>query len=494
MTPRRYRGAVSSAQRPAARRLALSAAVAVVLLGAGTLGAAQLGSAADDLDRTTPRARCGDEPLRETGMQGRVPLAEYTSGRALEGYQCHTVEVAHQGTSGGFKVERYTDRSGHTCAYYDSTLLFPRDVLFNAVQGLGVITLDMTDPSEPVQTATLTSPAMLSPHESLLVNKKRGIRAAVLGNPAQNIGVVDLYDVGTDCRHPELLSSSRQAAYGHESGFAPDGRTFWVAGTGGGNLTAVDISDPRNPVQVFEQTGVGYHGLRFSPDGRTMYVASISGTEGAMDVSGLRVLDVSEVQDRKPDPEVRIVTDLTWKTVSIPQSAEPFTRDGRSYLLETDEYADYQGDQEIGAARIIDIQDVRRPQVVSDLRLEVHEAGFGGGGDQALDPGALVPVQGYAAHYCSVPYAKDPRIVACSMILSGLRILDISDLRHPREVAYFNRPVLPGTSTVQPTAVGAFAMSRPAWDVRRRQVWYSDGNSGFYVVGLRGRAAKLLRR
>ena len=97
-------------------------------------------------------------------------------------------------------------------------------MLFNAVEGLGVIALDMTDPRNPVQTATLTSPAMLSPHESLLVNKKRGILAAVLGNPATNLGIVDLYDVGADCRSPELLSSTRSAAFGHESGFARDGK------------------------------------------------------------------------------------------------------------------------------------------------------------------------------------------------------------------------------------------------------------------------------
>lgn len=459
------------------------------------LGATQLGTAADQVSRgATPQARCTSPQDRpEPGAQGRVALADYLTGGALEGYQCNAVQVAQQGTSGGFKVERYTDRTGRTCAFYDSTLLFPRDVLFNAVEGLGVVVLDMTDPRNPVQTATLTSPAMLSPHESLLVNKRRGILAAVLGNPNTNIGIVDLYDVRRDCRRPRLLSSTRSAQFGHESGFAPDGRTFWVAGTGGGNLTAVDISDPRNPETVFEQTGVRYHGLRLSRDGRTLYVADTGGSEGAMDTAGLRIVDVSQVQDRKADPRVRVLSHTTWRTVSIPQSAEPFTRGGRRYLLETDEFADYRGDQEIGAARIIDIQDPRRPRVVSDLRLEVHETPFGQG-EQALDPGALVPVQGYAAHYCSVPYPRNPKLVACSMILSGLRIFDISDLARPREVAYFNRPVLPGSGTVQPTAAGAFAMARPAWDVERRHVWYSDGNSGFYVVGLRGPARKLLRR
>jgi hypothetical protein len=147
----------------------------------------------------------------------------------------------------------------------------------------------------------------------------------------------------------------------------------------------------------------------------------------------------------------------------------------------------------VGAARIIDRNDRKHPTVVSNLRLQVHQPSVHDG-EQRSDPGASIPVQGYAAHYCSVPYRNDPKIVACSMILSGLRLFDISDLEHPVEVGYFNRPILPGSSTLNPTAEGAFAMSQPEWDVRRKQVWYTDGNSGFYVVGLRGGTGQLLKR
>ena len=476
---------------PAVRRLL--AALVVVALSAAGLAWVQASAESPRLPSATPQARCqGPDDRLETGRQGRVPLADYTNLRYLRGYQCNTVQVAQQGASGGFKVLRYRDRTGRVCAFYDSTLLFPRDVLFNATQGLGVVVLDMTDPSKPRKTAQLTTTAMLSPHESLLVNQRRGILAAVLGNPATNVGVVDLYDVRTDCRHPRLLSSSRRAAYGHESGFAPDGRTFWVAGAGGQNLTAVDITRPRQPRKIFEQTGVNYHGLRFSKDGRTMYVANLGTQQGPVETVGLRVLDVSAIQDRRRDPKVRVVSDLTWGTVSLPQVAEPFTRNGRPYLLEVDEYSDFSGDRAIGAARIIDIADPRRPKVVSDLRLAVHQPA--NQQSQTLDPGAAIPVQGYAGHYCSVPYPTNPKIVACSMIVSGLRLFDISDLEHPREIGYFNRPILLGSKTVNPTAAGAFAMSQPAWDVERRQVWYSDGNSGFYVVGLRGGIGRLLRR
>jgi hypothetical protein len=125
------------------------------------------------------------------------------------------------------------------------------------------------------------------------------------------------------------------------------------------------------------------------------------------------------------------------------------------------------------------------------MRLAVHQPGARRG-TQQLDPGAAIPVQGYAGHYCSVPYRNNPRIVACSMILSGLRIFDISNPERPREVAYFNRPTMPGSKTVNPTALGGFAMSQPAWDVQRKSIWYTDGNSGFYVVKLAGGVQRLL--
>ena len=43
-------------------------------------------------------------------------------------------------------------------------------------------------------------------------------------------------------------------------------------------------------------------------------------------------------------------------------------------------------------------------------------------------------MQGYAGHYCSVPKRRAPNLVGCSMILSGLRVFDIRDVRNPKEV------------------------------------------------------------
>ena len=64
----------------------------------------------------------------------------------------------------------------------------------------------MSNPAKPVLTERLITPAMLSPHESLVVSKERGMLAAVLGNPAFYPGVVDVYDISEDCRHPVFKS------------------------------------------------------------------------------------------------------------------------------------------------------------------------------------------------------------------------------------------------------------------------------------------------
>lgn len=449
-----------------------------------------------------PAAHCGPGSRPETSIQGRVPAADYASGRASRGYLCNTATVGHLGRAGGFKTLRYTDATGRTCAYYDSSLLIGRDVIGNALtgSGQGVIAVDMTDPRHPVRTASLVTPTMLSPHESLLVNQRRGLLIAEMGTAATLPGLLEIYDVASDCRHPKRLSTTYSALFGHESGMAPDGMTYYASGTVLG-LAAIDISDPRHPRTIFQQFGVQYHGMRLSDDGRTLYAAHI-GTPGpgGLAGAGLRILDVSQIQERVPHPRVSTLSDLTWHGVSIPQVAQPFRRGGHRYLLEVDEFVDLVSNfakdldlrhRPVGAARIINVDDPRHPFVVSDIRLAVHEPAAHAG-EQWNDPGASFPAQGYAAHYCSLPTRNNPRIAGCSMILSGLRLFDIRDVRHPREIAYFNRPAV----KAKPLTIlgrGSYAMSQPAWDPARGEVWFTDVNTGFWVVRLTNGVARLLR-
>jgi hypothetical protein len=377
--------------------------------------------------------------------------------------------AGYEGGAGGYKVFRYIDARGHECAYYDSTLLFPVN-LFGADLP-GVFVLDMTDPAHPVRTATLVTPAMLSPHESLSFNATRGLLAAGLGNPTTYPGIVDIYDVSSDCRYPVLKSSTPFGILGHEGNFSPDGNTLWISGTGGPTLTAIDVTNPMLPAHLLTITDVSVHGMNISDDGNRLYYADL-------DRSGLRILDVSQVQARVADPQVTEVSHLTWDTVSTPQNAIPVTIGRHKFLVEVDEFSRGLGQgtvsAPVGAARIIDIDDDTAPAVVSNLRLEVHmddnvEAIKG-------DDGGSNFLQGYTGHYCGVPQRDEPGIVACSFILSGLRVFDVRDPYHPKEIAYFNAPV----NTTRGTT--SYAMSAPTFAPDRGEVWYSDGNSGFYNV------------
>jgi hypothetical protein len=425
----------------------------------------------------TPEAQCGPGSRPETGIQGRVPRSDHESGRAAKGYTCNTELVGSytkpspQGSVGGFKVERYVDAAGHDCAYYDSTLLFPTS-LIDTESGVNV--LDMSDPENPVLTDKLVTPAMLSPHESLVVNSKRGLLAAVLGNPSTYPGMIDVYDISEDCRHPVLRASAPTGILGHESGMAPDGRTFYSASPGSETLVAVDISNPSTPVPLW----VGpydSHGLSISNDGNRAYVAGTG--------SGLIILDTSEIQARVANPQVREITRLTWKSMSIPQNAIPVTIDGHPYVVEIDEFG---AQSEVGAGRIIDISDETNPRVVSNLRLAVHQPeNFAA---QADDPQAQLPLQGYAGHYCNVPSRVDPGIVACSMILSGLRVFDIRDPLNPREIAYFNAPI--GSRVTPGFEASNWAMSSPSFVSERGEIWYSDGFQGFFAVRLTNQASE----
>src|SRR5579864_525481 len=212
----------------------------------------------------TPQLGCDSQSLPETGVQGRVPKAEVDSGRAAKGYTCNTALVGQQGNTGGFRVERYIDAAGHECAFYDSTLLFPTNLKNGASSEIGVYVLDMTDHSHPVFTTNLTTPAMLSPHESLRLNQKRGLRGADMGYPTFNPGFVDVYDVSKDCRHPGLDSSTPLGILGHESAFSPDGTVFYVSSTGGHTLAAVDLTNPQAPSVLWTTTAYDAHGMSVS--------------------------------------------------------------------------------------------------------------------------------------------------------------------------------------------------------------------------------------
>jgi hypothetical protein len=373
------------------------------------------------------------------------------------GYYCNARLVSHLDSGGGYRVERYTDRHGHTCAYYDSGLQVVHP-LFAAVK-----VVDLTDSAHPHLVRTLTTPGMLNAHEGLRLNQKRGLLAAQTATIATSPGTLDIYSVAEDCRAPQLKASALLGLLGHESAFAPDGNTFWVS-SNGRMLAAVDVRDPSHPSVVFVTYTITPHGLSVSDDGNTLFMA------GGVAPGGLVILDVSQVQQRKAAPTVKVLSELTWPEMSIPQNATPFRSRGHTYVLETDEFGG--GNNPVGAARIINVDNLRHPRPVSHLRLAVNNRN-----DNT-----------YTAHYCTLPSRIDPAIVACGFLGSGLRVFDVRDVAHPREVAYANVTDLPPGTSVLPDATTDSRLSNvysaPAYDPQRHEIWYTDAARGLMVIRL----------
>ena len=125
-------------QQDSHQRRAAGMRLVVVALGlalaTSAFGLWPSSAATDPFPVALAKPACGPGALRETGRDGRVPTADYDSGRYRKGYRCNTELVSRQGDTGGFKVERYVDDAGRVCAFYDSTLLFPKDVLMQAAR------------------------------------------------------------------------------------------------------------------------------------------------------------------------------------------------------------------------------------------------------------------------------------------------------------------------------------------------------------------------
>ncbi len=155
------------------------------------------------------------------------------------------------------------------------------------------------------------------------LNTERGLLVAVNGSPATAPGGLDVYDVTQDCRRPGAAQRARPVGIlGHESGFSPDGLTYWAASyVQGDNATLTGHRPHRPGAAAASSTSTDYvlHGMSVSDDGMRLYGADQSSRPG------LQVLDVSDVQLRRPNPQVRPVSFTSWPQVSIPQYAEAVT-------------------------------------------------------------------------------------------------------------------------------------------------------------------------
>ena len=442
------------------------------------------GQSAPVFEGPVPRADCGPGSRPETGLQGQVPLADRESGRSSQGYICNLDLLGRYGLAEGFEGAEWQMTAYGHCAYYDTRLS-------GRQERRGTIVVDVSDPAHPTYSTNLTTGAMLDPWESLKVNQARGLLAGVFVADVQGAAIFDLYDVKTDCAHPKLLASIPVNGLGHEGEWAPDGKTYYATGLNS-MVTAIDVADPKSPkpITAFFVPSV-IHGLGVSDDGRRLYLAHVNpdvatmfvdGRPNSSAANGLGIYDVSEIQARKQAPQVSLVGTTLWTDGQAGQHAIPFSTAGRPHVLFVDEASR-------GAARIIDIADETRPRVVTKLKTEIQmPENLGLANRDTRRPpkenhGRVPGAFGYDAHYCNIDRPVDPTIAACSEFQSGLRVFDIRDVHHPKEIAYFNPG---GDGNAAPGGFGGtysgFTSAQPRIIPERGEIWFTDQDRGFYVV------------
>ena len=525
--------------RNSRRREWTGAALKGIVIGLSFAGVV----AADDDDRrserngpiplTVPKAKCGPNDHPETALQGQVPAAMRASG--FKGFNCNLELVGQvRGNGANWQTTQFTVRSRDEnddegdrdqqggdarkiCGYHGTAsprLSGPGRTQF------GVPVIDLTDPRRPSTTAYLTTSSMLDPWESLKVNERRQLLSADNGQNGGGGPEIDVYDLSDDCSHPQLLASAPVGTgndggivlpftpIGHEGSFAPDGLTYYVGDTTNRSYHAIDVSDPSRPKMIasfdMRTIGLASHGLSISEDGKRAYVVTPALPAGIATTprNGFVILDTSEVQARKPNAQMHVVSQFLFVDGSVSQHTIPVSIKGKPFIIHVDEggsggifFTGWQAACTAGLPlfpmpRIVDISDEKNPRQVSRIMLETH--------DPANCASVLPDLVGlsiftYGSHYCSVDNKRDATTLACGFFNSGIRVFDIRDPVRPKEIAYYNPA---GTTTLSSGSNHPLGNNwrpgGPDWcsaqvhlDAKRGTLWSTCQDNGVLVLKFR---------
>ena len=489
-----------------------TAALAGLLLSASIASAQAISS--DGFPASVPKAICGPGDHTESGLQGETTEQERFSGDSETAYNCNLELVGQEPQDtylGGYSQDgpAYYD----VCAYYGTD--------HGPTTGQGIKVIDASDPQHPQVTANLTdSPAALLPHETVHTNARtRILVAGQSGGP--NFAVYDI----SDCRHPVLKSSiNLPGSSGHMGEFAPDGMTYYLSQNPccsgiGGPLYIVDLTDPSNAKQLptWDFLGDGRpHSLNVNPqgfapgvpEGTRAYMGqgrSFPFTDGR---DGLVITDVSDYQFRRPNPQIRIISTLFWPDQGTAESMIPVKIKGHPYIISTDEAggaggsdgwagACARGASAFGYSQIIDVADETHPKIISKLRLEVSDPANCSAllaetppDAPGTAPGTNLPAisgtTNYSEEACVPDNPKDVKLLECSFQNGGLRVFDVRDPTHPKEIAYW-KPGAVRTKVLPASGSWATGVDRTVDKIAHWVRWVVPGQGNGNENGNRNR-------
>lgn len=460
----------------------------------------------------------------EPGLQGQISIIEQLNGSSAKGYR-KGLRLVGQNTIMN-RGANFSMAWLDSCAYVTTTspgqIFGPSsspylDPQFDPLNGMAVI--DASDAANPKLLKIMQSPAMLAPHESIQANQARHIIVATRGGGT----AFDVYEA-TDCRNPVLKASitiglglgpiTLPAAvpglgttldqglvfFGHALCMTDDGLTAYATSSAQSNAV-IDLADLANPrlIQLFAPAA---HDCGTSPDGKRLYLATFGFVSAGLGIpngpavgqNGMLIVDTTSIQDRTVASAPLLfglappmVSFLGWTNVldgeapsAGSHTARWFRNGGRTYLYSSDEWPTA-GVCPWSHSRIIDITDETHPVVVSNIQLEVDQL--------ANCPITVADNANYSAHYVGFDDVNNATTLFTTNYTAGLRVWDIHDPAHPREIAYYHPVPNPNTPTVPFS--GEFGSSGSLWDavptyVRYRpesgQIWIASYSAGFQIL------------
>jgi hypothetical protein len=461
------------------------------------------------------KAQCGPGDKQETGLQGQVPVSAQVGG--FKGFNCNleatsaTPSVRGEGLFGMFALMH--DKSGHTCGYTGGAFL----------DSFGTSVVDLTDPKNAVETAVLMTPGIINPGESLRVNEARGLLAASYYNNVPSTDDVnhglDVYDVATDCRHPQLLASTTQLTFsmdggvttqrilGHEGWFAPDGLTYYVGDVTNSLIHAVDIFDPTKPkmLDTYQHPSYvagspsqgGVHGGSTTADGNRSYIVSLADTRsggGAVPQTGawhggFAVVDTSEIQARKPGGKMKFLSEGVTRDLVFQQHTIPVTIGGNKYVFVLGEGGGGQvnkagiraacatGVIPFATSQLFSLADETNPLLINKTMLEAQDPKNCSQIMPEIDANADAIGFLYDVHHCAVDNRDNATTLACGNFYGGIRVFDIRDPQRFSEIAYFVPPAKSGAPK--------WCASVPILDVKTSSVYSWCADSGVLALKFR---------
>jgi hypothetical protein len=480
----------------------------------------------------TPSCRPGDRT--EQGVDGQLTTAERSSGASTKAYNCNLAIVGqYQGQGAGHQLMWY----GH-CAYVTTEGFEAGQRGVPPLIHPGIQVLDVSDMRHLRYVTNLDDPATLYDWEDGSVNPER----ALLGSAESWMGAgpqpaVSFYDLH-DCAHPKRLSSEQVSdpeLVAHAGNFAPDGKTYWIASFNKFRLYAIDVSDPRHPKELidwdFPNNQAGGNGAKqlchrislnqFTVDGHPPGTLLFCGVVGRMlhpgdfkSGNGLVIYDVSQVQERKPHPVIKVISSLYWVNGDIGIQPDLAFIHGKPYLGVGDEcgsggcaypkaamQACAAGLPPNGMERLINISDLKKPKLASLLMLGVDDPK-----NCKLTENDITGTMGgygYSVHDCTFDNPRDAKLLACSGHQAGVRVFDVADPYHPKEIAYFVGPAPKNPDEIDPgSLLNSFqqvsppinfawskAHSRFVWQKGQLYLWVTSSHGGFYTLKFEDMAA-----